>query len=80
MRRCSSAYCITQKNYLRLAADMKKTGINFQVFSFVPALHAVVEIFSFAFIFPNRNRHSSLFASYNNLLIKNGVFSIQLPK
>jgi len=59
---------------------MKKTGINFQVFSFVAALHAVVEIFSLAFIFPNRNRHSSLLAIYNNLLIKNGVFSIQLPK
>ena len=59
---------------------MKKTGIDFQVFSFVPAIHAVIENFSFAFIFPNRNRHSSLYASYNNLLIKNGVFSIQLPK
>jgi len=59
---------------------MKKTGINFQVFSFVPALHAVVENFSFKFIFPNRNRYSSLLAIYNNLLIKNGVFSIQLPK
>jgi len=59
---------------------MKKTGINFQVFSFVPALHAVVENFSFSFIFTNRNRYSSQFATYNNLLIKKGVFSIQLPK
>jgi len=68
------------KKILRLAADMKKIGINFQVFSFHPALHAVVKIFSLAFIFLNRNRHSSLPGIYNHLIIKNGVFSIQLPK
>ena len=68
------------KNFLRLAADMKKIGINFQVFSFVSAFHAVVKNFSLAFIFLNRNRHSSLPGIYNHLIIKNGVSSIQLPK
>jgi len=68
------------KNYSRLAADMKKIGINFQVFSFFSAVHAVVENFSFAFFFSNRNIHSLLPVIYNHFLIKNGVFSIQLPK
>jgi len=73
MRRCSSAYCITLKKFLRLAADMKKTGIYFQVFSFVSALYAVVKNFSSAFNFPNRNGQSSLAGIYHHLIIKTGV-------
>jgi len=59
---------------------MKKIGINFQVFSFVAALHAVAKDFSLPFIFPHRNRQSSLPVIDNHLIIKTGVFSIQLPK
>ena len=83
MRRCSSVAALQLKKYLRLAADMKKTGINIQPFLFFPACNAVISKILFLFIFYIK-KYVPFIVLHNNrvstFLIVIQISSIQLPK